>query len=539
MKNIIYVIFIILLLSTIISCEKEVIEDTDLTSIEQDEDIKDEGVGQKVLIVGGEPVWAGGGYSPAQDRSFRPALEQSSFQIASTSNIPDAVEYSIDVIENNEDLYDFVKKSSSSNINFGFGIFGFGRKSQKTIEEEINISNNTITVVARVALKKIKYFAPEGFPMLSFRAQRLLNEGKFNIFLKKFGPMYVQEHTLGGEVFYLYNYDTSSMTKEVRSSFKRNIKANIQKLFGHQSDVVLSQSEKEIIKSSIEKYTVVSNVPGFAPNLITEEGQIVSEANRLNAYLDQNPTLNATMEMKLFPFSKTAQIEHFLSEQFKEIYNKEVKCYTDWEIWNGIKSKVQFVYNSTQQDWLKNAAYQALAILTSRISDSSDCTNSITPSGAEYGDILSHYKQEELNREIQLALTPVYHYDSNHRNLFLNSPDLNLSNEWTYKGTPFEWFNYQFSGTVPLYKFRNYGGSDKDIYYSQNPDRPANGLDGDYNSEGVVGYVFPNQVPGSVPLVRYQFKDGQHSHTAVPSIVAQRDASNEFTNKGILGYVFL
>lgn len=95
--------------------------------------------------------------------------------------------------------------------------------------------------------------------------------------------------------------------------------------------------------------------------------------------------------------------------------------------------------------------------------------------------------------------------------------------------------NSQQLSTVPLYRY--WSDSLSDHFYSTSSVTPPG-----YVSEGIVGYIFVSQVPGSMPLYR-SFRyiagspaNGDHLYT---TSLAERDSAAQigYTFEGIEGYV--
>lgn len=93
--------------------------------------------------------------------------------------------------------------------------------------------------------------------------------------------------------------------------------------------------------------------------------------------------------------------------------------------------------------------------------------------------------------------------------------------------------NTQNTNTVPLYRYWGTGNSDH--FYSTSSVTP-----GGYVSEGTLGFVFPSEVPGAVPLYRlYRHNsDGNGDHLYTIS-TAERDAaaSSGYRYEAIEAYV--
>jgi len=93
----------------------------------------------------------------------------------------------------------------------------------------------------------------------------------------------------------------------------------------------------------------------------------------------------------------------------------------------------------------------------------------------------------------------------------------------------------QAANTIPLYRY--YSPALSDHFYSTSSTTPR-----DYMSEGMVGFIFPDTVPGAVPLYRlFRFipgnpANGDHLYT---TSTVERDAAGAsgYQQEGIEGYV--
>ncbi|GLB43025.1 hypothetical protein LshimejAT787_1204740 [Lyophyllum shimeji] len=92
--------------------------------------------------------------------------------------------------------------------------------------------------------------------------------------------------------------------------------------------------------------------------------------------------------------------------------------------------------------------------------------------------------------------------------------------------------------TVPLYSLVNYRTWDR--FYTTNPwERNQAIWNWGYKSEGVAGYIFPNQWCGGVPLFRlYCWRSQQHFYTTSWE-EKQKAEDLGYVDQGITGFIFL
>ncbi len=515
-------IVIVLVVFIFSACSKDEIIKEEPISTEKP--TENEGVlrEKSALIINGTPYYAGIGYSATQDRLFRPAID--SFDMLQSTDIPLPLDLNVDVIETDEELEWYMRKTESRNVNFLFKIFGFGKKTKKVIEERIKVDEDHLTVIGRISIQRYRYLT-DGDPFLTDQAEQFIADQRFGDFLRKFGPMYVESQVLGGDVYFVYNYDVTEFSKTKKSSFRRNIKANVQDYFGLEVDKVLTNEEKLEISNSVETYTVATNIIGFSPTLINDTGQISAEITRIQNYLTANPELAASMEMELRSYSNVLDLVGL-----RQLYNKEAKCYSDWENWSVLESKIEFVYNNSLNTNLRNDAYGALSIIQENINNSLNCSNSITPSPNEFKDIIDAYEEEKLNREIQKSRTNIYLYNWGMRKVELlpyvaDRPGASNA----YVGNTFSWLTDKFPGTKALYKYTNW--RDGSIRYSLNPSAIN-----EYDQE-IAGYLYSNQVQGTVPL--YYWVYTQHPQFPMAFYEAYYVNVTPQPDYRLLGYVFL
>lgn len=273
----------------LVSCEREqsVMSDTPITAQE------------KTIIVDGRPMYSGYGYDPVADRSYRNAIDRwSTFE---STDIKEALTVEVEAIETTEQLERFVQSSYSVSSNFNIGIFSLGASIEKDIQNKITIDANHVTVIARIKSRSHKYIC-DRYPFLTDRADQLANNNDVNRFKGNFGLLYVDTRIVGGEVYYIYNYDYRQVNQWSKSVFRSKVTANIGSLFGINIGNGINVEDKQLISSAEKGAGITSTVPGFAPRIITDVNQINREIAALQSYLNNNPEKATTIEMNLRPF---------------------------------------------------------------------------------------------------------------------------------------------------------------------------------------------------------------------------------------------
>ncbi len=277
---------------------------------------------KKTIIVDGSPMYSGYGYDPDKDRAYRNAIDPwSTFE---STDIKDALTVEVEAIETKEQLERFVGRNYSVSSGFNIGIFSLGMSIVDNLQRKITIDANHVSVVARIKSRSHKYIC-DRYPFLTEYADRVAKRNDVTRFAGNYGLMYVDTRIVGGEVYYIYNYDYRSVNQWSKSYFKAKVTASIAMTFGISASTGVSQEEKNLIGSAQKKSGITSTTPGFAPRVITEVGQINREIQELQNYLNAHPEKATTIEMKLRPY------HHFLKYDYPDFakvmeaeYNKYI-----------------------------------------------------------------------------------------------------------------------------------------------------------------------------------------------------------------------
>ena len=466
----------ILLAGCFQACQKEEIlekapENNPQVALEDEQwDIPEIDIDRSALIIDGTPYYAGIGYSPTQDRLFAPAID--AFDMFQSNDIPQPLKVEVEVIRTNEELERYVRKTVTRRTGGLFAkIFGFGRKSRRVIEDIIEISESNITVIARISVQSARYLV-DGDPFLNDRAQDLIDQGRLGDFIRRHGPGYVDSQVIGGDVYYVYNYDLNKVSIEKKTNFERNIEDNIKYFFGLPGGRVLSNNDKRDITNAVERYTVESNIIGFTPNLINSRSQINGEIQRIQNYLAQNPTNAAAMEMSVASYANIASYAGFTTE-----YNNAIKCYQDWEGWSELQAEMVFVFENTTVSSTRQQAQNALNNINAQLVKSRDCNGSVTPNLNQYNGILNTYTAERRRIDINAARKNI---------------SVKLAHYPCGPEVPISILAYQYPGTVPFYKLASISGNATTYHTTYDASQQ-------YVVE-TMGYVFPQEDEGTVPL---------------------------------------
>ena len=391
----------------LLSCDKE-----QVVTEQQDLDI-----GQQVpntLIIGGQPIYAGYGYSPILDRPYRPAID--SYDIFESTDVP-STEIDFVATDEVEELVEFFQKGSC--FGFGFNIegdfsctniptgrtsstltnrsdssgggglkFGIGFRRWNVYSDSVAFKSRTVSVVARVKLPKYRHLV-DGDPFLDFRAQDLIDNGQLDRFIRKYGPSYVDDRITGGELFYVFNYDFSELTEIERRNSGTNAEIQIGGLFGFSYSKTLTSHEISILRRSLTSHYVTCSVPGFTPQLLsnwenenTARNELQANIDRLSTYLDNNKTKAATISMSLRSYADIYDIQPLRAE-----FDEQMTCYMHWEEWVALRARIAFVHQNTTSGSMRSQAQSALNQIDQNITRSRDCNNSVAPSPNAYANI--------------------------------------------------------------------------------------------------------------------------------------------------------
>ncbi len=371
MKNLVNLLLTLIVIA-LYSCDSD--ENMDQTVLDT----------EKTIIIGGNVYYTGYGYNILNNRIYRPAIINVKDQ--QNTDFVEDLDVDIQVIKTNKDIEDFVseEKDSVTTDNI-FKINRTKNQIREYMENQIKVNKNTISLIGRISVKKNEYnLIANGEPAFNSRAQRYLDSGQIERFLGKYGTMYVKSTIVGGDVYFLYSYDISTMNEQKRTIFEENIEINAKNIFaGQDNNTVLSSDEQEEIRNSQSSSSVTSNIVGYIPTLVSDKEQFEQEVQNVMNYLIERPANNTTIEQTLASFSDIVGLP-----EFTEAFEKEAKCYTDMEKWNLIRTRVLDVYDNTTDMTVKVTAENALIEIDQQIVNSTHCVDSATPTGDEYADII-------------------------------------------------------------------------------------------------------------------------------------------------------
>ena len=267
----------------------------DLPNTEDSLDQTEEFDGSKSVSIGGTIYKAGYGYgydSRRNLRPFRPAIDEFSFY--STTDLNAQTEVSVQIVNNYEELRDFIKKGDSvgTDINLKEIGFSFGLERVQSIAKDMNFDSRYVNIVAKIKIPTQRWLADED-PFIDYQALSLLENGQYGRFFGRYGPGFVSDVLYGGDVYYTYTYDTTNLSEIEKTSLRFALSIGVLEVFKLGIKTSLTTEEKRIIKKSYTTSSVTTNVPEFNPGFITNwedsEEFIEAKQDELRQFLINNP----------------------------------------------------------------------------------------------------------------------------------------------------------------------------------------------------------------------------------------------------------
>lgn len=501
--------FVLLL---IISCEQ--IEETDV-----DLDLE-----QKTIIIDGEPLYAGYGYDPGEDRAFRNAIYPDA--VYESTEIQPALTVSVETIDEQENLETFntyYKVTTKKNKRF-FGLFKKSRTTSEKLETRTNINNTRIAVIAKITVRSQRFLTDASATLIP-PAKRLLEQNQLDRFLDNYGPYYVSDRTVGGEVYYAYVYEFCSISNWSKYEFKEKLKSSILKIFNKEGTVNVSTQDQQLINQSLQTTSILSDIPGFAPRIVLSVQDANNEIARIQNYLRQNPEKAITIDMELQPY-ETIQDNPAL----ETISNEKLTCLENLKGWDELYQKIHNIYVSAKNNELKQQASSALQSIKREISKATICDHSIAPNSNAYESLLVETEKDQYLQPIHRYwnLRVGDHFYTTNWNELGNGKD-----GYNYEGTIGKAYSRKFIGTQPVYRYWNPRNTDH--FYTTNWSELEQGKVG-YHYEGIIGYVYPDFDCDRKPVYRY-WNSGNGDHFYTTNYHELGGGAQGWKYEGIMGYV--
>lgn len=132
---------------------------------------------------------------------------------------------------------------------------------------------------------------------------------------------------------------------------------------------------------------------------------------------------------------------------------------------------------------------------------------------------------------------PFYRLNKNSYHLFtlsLEEKDYLRTTGWTYEGVAGYLYSDEVTGTVPVY--RSYNATSSDHFYTTDSSERDQEESNGWKYEGIAGYIYSAEVENSVPFYILN-NNGNHFYTSDKQEHDQVISSLGFKDEGILGYV--
>ncbi len=328
------------------SCEKE--------ELENKTENGESNPGLKTIIVNGEPLYAGYGYDPVEDRAFRNAIhpdnvyESTDIQPALSVEVK-GVTKRLELEEYIKDTYTITKKDSK--------FFGLSKKTHTTtreIESYVKINSQSVAFIVKVRARHQRFYT-DAAPELIPPAKKLLEQEKYGPFLDNYGHFYVSNRTTGGEVLYVYAYDYCKIDRWNRELFIKKTESKLLGIFGKEGSTSVSASDKQHIEQARSSARIISGIPGFSPGMVLNVEQANTEIQRIQDYLDENPEKATTVKMELKPYAELTG-----NPVLKQRLAEKEKCVKVHQNFEEYHDKVNFVYQNASGFEYRLAAEEML-----------------------------------------------------------------------------------------------------------------------------------------------------------------------------------
>ncbi|CAM1344610.1 MAC/perforin domain-containing protein [Tenacibaculum amylolyticum] len=319
---------------------------------------------QKTIIVNGQAIYAGYGYDPIEDRAYRSAVLSN--EIYESTNIKPALSVEVKRIHNLKNLEDYAKNTYSITSKKSGGFLGLVKKTHTTIREiesRIKVNQEQISFIARIKVKHQRFLVNEEAALIP-PAKRLLETRKYDRFLDNYGLLYVSDRTTGGEVQFIYTYNYCNIDRWSRDVFIKKAESNILGIFKKKGSTTVTNEEKQYLEQRQEQVNIISNIPGYAPQIIKSVSDTNREISRIQNYLRSNPHKATTIDMKLKPYS-----DLFESNTLLQRYQAKKTCLQAAQELNRYYDKVNFVYNNARNHSDIVKAREELNIIRNQINN--------------------------------------------------------------------------------------------------------------------------------------------------------------------------
>ncbi|GAA0725794.1 hypothetical protein GCM10009430_32000 [Aquimarina litoralis] len=386
-----YYLVIITIFFLFSSCEQERIEDTTLESNEEEQESTENFSQKGAFYYQGFKYYAGTGYDPLNDDYYPPAINGIKNSLAKQAINKTKVE--VKIIENKEDYDAFTRQTTQRRASV-FTIFNF-RGKQKVLENKIGFSRNHVTAIVRINVQSFKYNVTKGSPRFNRETNKLLIDGKFDRFFRKHGGSYIDSQTYGGDVYYIYKYNTTNYTKEQKSNYKRSLENSFRAMFNI-NGIGVSNEQQQVINSNRLSIKTFTNVKNFTPsNTITNVNAALREAQKVKQHINRRPQDAAGIGWRLKSYAglilrDTEAFKPSVRNRLIQKFENAAKCYQNRIEWRGLRSEILKLKDGDPAGTLFRNYDAALNYVDSRISQAQLCQNLNEPAPAPV-DLINRY----------------------------------------------------------------------------------------------------------------------------------------------------
>lgn len=339
----------------------------------------------------GKKYYAGFGYTPSTDQVYRPAYDN--LELKQDYNFPQAaVKASYKVIRSEEDIERYVREITKKSGSF-LGVIKFS-KTTRDIKRLIKIKKNRVNIIARVEYNDYRYSVKNKLRLeYSDRAKQLLDANNFTGFFARYGTSYIDKQVFGGEVYFVYSYESNQINESTKSKYNRIISGKVERLFNLPKKYGYSNADKTLLNNTRETLRSATNIGGFAPKFIRNVGDFNKEVRRSRNYLNSKKDKAAGVTQELLPYKYPGKSQRLIRE-----FNNQRTCFERIEKWVALKADVLGVMQSDPLSSLFQSRYDsALSFLDTQINSSRGCGS--TPSIPSVQQMINDYRllsQEDL-----------------------------------------------------------------------------------------------------------------------------------------------
>ena len=448
------------------------------------------------VIMGERTRYAGYGYELVEGERYNSPF--TNLSVLPSTLVDVALEADFEVITSTSVLDAFVSRGRTYGISVELAEkyqetleqFGVGPRAEasakRKITDRIVVADSVVTAVARITVRRLRYDV--NAPRLTSQAQELLDQGEIDEFFGDYGTTYVSSRTVGGEVYYVYNFDFSK-TNEIRKSERESM---VRALVGEMFDTQLIGQSSGQSDNPVGRFSVgggsVSNINGFVGGIVKTVDEFNHEITRIQDYLTEKPQYANTVDMSLTSYTSLMSD----NEELQAGFERQLTCFAEYYEWQQLADDLNYIKKASSIGALREAAEDQLDGVLRNLGSMYLCRGASGDIGA-YRWITDWWKLEE-------ATVPLYRFYSEERrnHYYTTDPETiwNVDGADSYSienpdrsgGVECRVFREEQAGTTWIKEFWN-NPSDDHRYNTQLLDRG----DGDgYGYRGVVGYIYDN-----------------------------------------------